>query len=96
MARTIWKYPLDPDADVLVHGENPIVVHIGLDPADEDPDSLHALTPTAWVELDPTAEGWLNLRFTGTGEEHPGVGWNPVGSAVCGPNVWHVYAKATL
>ena len=91
MSRTIWKYTLDTDADVLVHGADPVVVHVGLDPADEDP-----VMPTVWVELDPTAEGWLSLRFIGTGHEAPTPGWRPVGSTVAGPFVWHVYAKATL
>ena len=86
--RTIWKFNLNTDYDVVVDGGAPRVVHVGVDPTG------NPHMPCAWVEIDPDdpAMGTMALRFIGTGHDVP-IGWEPVGSTVAGPYVWHVYSK---
>lgn len=94
MSRVIWKFPFDVDAaDIIAGGGSPVVRHVGVDPANEDP-----VTPTVWVELEPGGEGWMSLRFIATGDTVPeaSLGWAHVGSTLAGPYVWHVFAKVTI
>jgi len=52
--------------------------------------------PTIWIEHSSAASRTEMLYFLrGTGETiHPDSNAEHVGSAVCGPFVWHVYRRA--
>ena len=87
MSRTVWKYELAPDASVRIHGVEPRVVHVAVDPAGH-----YGNLPTVWVELEPSGnEHVIELFFIGTGfdvpenSEHVGSCITPMGF------VWHVY-----
>lgn len=55
------------------------------------------LFPTLWIERDPEAviRRTVTYTFYGTGDPIPDH-LNFVGSAICGPYVWHVYTDAPV
>lgn len=47
--------------------------------------------PTVWIEYDPSNYTFTNYVVIGTGQQWVNDQGEHVGSAVCGPFVWHVY-----
>lgn len=83
--RTVWKYPLMADEHLLVLPRPAEIVHVGAEPG--------RTFPTVWVEVRPGAPRRpRHLSVRGTGHEVP-EGATHLGSAVCGPFVWHVYLR---
>jgi hypothetical protein len=91
--RTVWKYTVPVDGLTLTLVD-PLVVHVGVDPASPDLE-----LPTVWVEHrlveDPMRRQMdaidVDLSFVGTGHavKHNGA---HVGSTVTPSGlVWHVY-----
>jgi hypothetical protein len=88
--RTIWKYQLIAGNDLRVRLLEPVIIFVS---------GQGEAEPVVWIEhgghnpdlLEPT----LEITFIGTGHPVPesSEGWNHVGSTVCGPFVWHVYAR---
>lgn len=52
-------------------------------------------SPAIWLEVDDSQpEGEREILAFVTGADIPD-GWGHVGSAICGPYVWHVYADCS-
>lgn len=99
MNRVVWKYPLQPGiTDLRVPGGSRIL-HVGpsgyrVGGADG---FRYVDTPAVWIEHDrPPSSAQrdlvdhLRLVVIGTGHEVPEHAV-PLGSAWCGPFMWHVY-----
>jgi hypothetical protein len=91
--RTIWKFTLYPDNDLVMNLKNPKVLHVG-------PQAHVGMDdcPQVWIEHDGpgTEPANLTLRAFGTGFDIPD-GWIFIGTSVHDSNglVWHVYSKIT-
>lgn len=85
MSRTIYKYDFDNRTSLQLTLCNPKVVLVA---------QQSRPLPTVWIEqdLDLAPNTVLTLAVFGTGHTLPDAGVSHVGSAVCGPFVWHVYS----
>lgn len=87
--KTIWKYAIAAGEEVeQLWAPGTKIVHAYSHP--NDPTKM-----CFWVEHDPALAGTgraVTLKFFGTGHDIPD-GYSHVGSAVCGPFVWHLYAR---
>lgn len=89
--RTIWKFLVPIGLNALEasgprHIPGPIGCrHVGMDPA--------TLEPAVWWEVDTEQPpAYRRLVALGTGAEIP-PGFLPLGTAICGPHVWHVFER---
>lgn len=84
MTRVVWKYELHPGGDVIWAPAGARIVHVG-------PFEPGSNAPAVWIERgEPDAPGRWRLLVIATGGEVPD-GAIHVGSAWCGPYMWHVY-----
>jgi hypothetical protein len=85
VSRVIYKYDFDTRTCLQLTLCNPQIVLIA---------QQSGALPTVWIEqdLDRDPDTVLTLAVFGTGHAIP-EGVSHVGSAVCGPFVWHVYSK---
>lgn len=91
MSRVVWKYGLHPGVTAIPVPGGSRIVHVG-------PSGYQVVSyveqPAVWIERehDPeaAADTVLRLVVVGTGHEVPADAAH-VGSAWCGPFMWHVY-----
>ena len=83
MTRLIYKYDFDDRTALQLTLRNPKVILVA---------QQSGALPTVWIEqdLDLAPNTVLTLAVFGTGHVIPDE-VNHIGSAVCGPFVWHVY-----
>lgn len=87
--KSIWKFVL-PHASCPEKQRMPIGARLAL--LTQDPGGI----PCMWCEVDPdAATEMVTLITIGTGHKVP-EGMHYVGSYVCHPFVWHVYADVNL
>ncbi len=85
--RFIWKYQLQPGINVIPVTPGARIVLVA--PWQPDSDA-----PGVWIEHQlRTATMKMRLQAVGTGEDIPPDGAH-IGSAWCGPYMWHVYELA--
>lgn len=89
MTKVILKWPLDPTDHLVVRGRDMRVVLVAPNPHGE------STLPCVWIETTSTERPTeqMTLSFVGTGHPFDSGTGEHVGSAVCGPYVWHVFAK---
>lgn len=88
MNDTIWKFPLVFDHDNLIEiSHRNHFVSVGLDPADN--------LCCVWYQHcpDSTSKVRYVLRIFGTGWDMEPHLWQPLGSVMQGPYVWHVMMR---
>lgn len=86
--RVIWKYELHPGInEIPVPPGSRIVAAAPVEPGSD--------APAVWIERlrFHAATGVIRVRVVGTGEAAPVDGAH-IGSAWCGPFMWHVYELA--
>lgn len=86
--RTIWKHDLYVGVTLeQIWAPGTKIVHVAPVPGDNERVQF-------WVEHKPKMSGTgrrVKLRVFGTGHEIPD-GWTHIGTAICGPFVWHLFA----
>ncbi len=87
--RVIWKYELHPGENVIPVPPGSRIIAVSA--AEPDPSD----GPAIWIERDRFgSETWtIRVRAVGTGHDIPVDGVH-IGSAWCGPFMWHVYELA--
>ena len=95
--KTVWKYTLEildtqtvripslsnfENEHGLIWGQ---VLHVG----------QQNNIPTLWLMVDTDRpERNVEMRIVGTGQECPDpIDWDYIGTSVCDPFVWHIFAK---
>lgn len=86
MKRSIWKYEIPVRDKPCTHEmpANTTIVHV----------AGQWERPTLWAIVDTEAE-LVERTFVITGTGHPADDGKYVGSALCGPYVWHVWELLT-
>ena len=86
MTKRVYKYKFGNEADTIN------IKAAGIALVAQQGDDLY---PTVWAEHASEGEQVFDLMIFGTGKNIP-FGFEHIGSAICGPFVWHVYRMEQL
>jgi hypothetical protein len=100
MSRVVWKYTLQPGTNVIPLPPGSALVNVGPSGyrVGGSDGFVYTEAPAVWIERDRDrsadyATPALRLVAVGTGDDVPEEATH-VGSAWCGPFMWHVYRLA--